>query len=70
MAKVNKFEDLRCWQEARKLVKEIYLVAEEGKLAKDFDTKSQIKRASLSCMNNIAEGFENSAIRNLFDFWI
>lgn len=33
------------------------MIAEEGKLAKDFDTKSQIKRAALSSMNNIAEGF-------------
>jgi four helix bundle protein len=57
MSKVTKFEDLRCWQEARKLVKEIYLISEHGKLAKDFDTKSQIKRAALSTMNNIAEGF-------------
>jgi four helix bundle protein len=55
--KVERFEELRCWQEARKLVKEVYLAAETGKLAKDFDTKSQIKRAALSSMNNIAEGF-------------
>lgn len=57
MSKIEKFEDLRCWQQARVLVKEIYLIAEHGKLAKDYDTKSQIKRAALSTMNNIAEGF-------------
>ncbi len=57
MAKVERFEDLKCWQEARVLVKEIYLLSEEGKLSKDYDTKSQIKRAALSVMNNIAEGF-------------
>jgi four helix bundle protein len=57
MSQVKRFEDLHCWQEARCLVKEIYLIAEHGKLSKDFDTKSQIKRASLSAMNNIAEGF-------------
>jgi four helix bundle protein len=57
MSSVKRFEDLRCWQEARYLVKEIYLIAENGKLSKDFDTKSQIKRAALSTMNNIAEGF-------------
>ena len=34
MSKVERFEDLRCWQEARSLVKEIYLIAEYGKLAK------------------------------------
>jgi four helix bundle protein len=57
MSKINRFEELKCWQEARCLVKEIYLIAEHGKLAKDFETKSQIKRAALSAMNNIAEGF-------------
>jgi four helix bundle protein len=34
-------------------------MAESGKLMKDYDTKSQIKRAALSCMSNIAEGFGN-----------
>jgi four helix bundle protein len=57
MSKVNRFEDLKCWQAARKLVMEIYGVSETGKLLRDFDTKSQIKRAALSSMSNIAEGF-------------
>jgi len=57
MAKVERFEDLRCWQAARELVKLVYLACEEGKLAKDFETRSQIKKAALSSMNNIAEGF-------------
>lgn len=57
MGKVERFEDLNCWKEARALVKEVYIISEEGKLATDFDTKSQIKRAALSIMNNIAEGF-------------
>jgi four helix bundle protein len=57
MAKVDRFEDLKCWQAARVLVKMIYLQAEKGKLKNDWDTKSQIKRAALSIMNNIAEGF-------------
>lgn len=57
MSNVKRFEDLHCWQEARNLVKEIYLLAEQGNLSEDFDTKSQIKRAALSIMNNIAEGF-------------
>jgi len=57
MTKITKFEDLKCWMAARKMVKEVYVLSETGKLAKDFDTKSQIKRAALSSMNNIAEGF-------------
>jgi four helix bundle protein len=57
MSKVTRFEDLKCWMAARKLVKEVYTVSDAGRLAKDFDTKSQFKRAALSTMNNIAEGF-------------
>ena len=57
MSKIDRFEDLRCWQASRKLVNMIYGIAESGKLMRDYDTKSQIKRAALSCMSNIAEGF-------------
>lgn len=57
MGKVERFEDLKCWQAARELVRLVYLAYEEDKLAKDFETKGQIKRAALSSMNNIAEGF-------------
>jgi len=55
--KVEKFEDLLCWQEARILVRTIFRFSETGKLSKDWGTKDQIRRASLSIMNNIAEGF-------------
>ncbi|KXK21943.1 MAG: 30S ribosomal protein S23 [Bacteroidetes bacterium OLB12] len=57
MAKVEKFEDLRCWQEARDLVKEIYGVTGNGKAATDFGFRDQIRRAAISVINNIAEGF-------------
>ena len=57
MSKIERFEDLKCWQAARALVKESFIAATEGPLARDFDAKSQFKRAALSSMNNIAEGF-------------
>lgn len=57
MTKVTRFEDLKCWQLARELVQLVFHACEEGKLAKDFETRGQIKRAALSAMNNIAEGF-------------
>jgi four helix bundle protein len=57
MAKIERFEDLECWKSARELVCQIYLLCQKGPLAKDYDFQSQLKRASLSIMNNIAEGF-------------
>ena len=55
--KVTRFEELDCWKAARELVKKVYEVSQEGKLAKDWDARSQFRRAAVSVMNNIAEGF-------------
>jgi four helix bundle protein len=57
MTKIERFEDLVCWQESRKLVKQAFILSETGKFSKDFELKNQFKRAALSAMNNIAEGF-------------
>jgi four helix bundle protein len=57
MGKVDRFEDLMCWQNARELVKLIFEEFKKGQLAKDFGTCDQFKRAGISVMNNIAEGF-------------
>lgn len=57
MAKVEKFEDLKCWKESRVLAKMIFKITESGRLAKNFGLKDQIQRAGVSVMNNIAEGF-------------
>ncbi len=57
MEPVKRFEDLTCWKSARNLVKIIYEISQTGELSKDWDAKSQIRRAALSVMNNIAEGF-------------
>jgi four helix bundle protein len=68
MAKIERFEDLKCWQAARELVKMVYIACEEGKFIKDFDTKSQIRRAALSSMNNIAEGFGRGSDKEFIRF--
>lgn len=57
MAKVERFEDLDCWKAGRELVNLVFDLCGKGNLVKDFDTKSQIKRAAVSTMNNVAEGF-------------
>lgn len=55
---INKFEDLLAWQKARELTKAIYQVTSNGAFAKDYGLVDQIRRASVSIMSNIAEGFD------------
>ncbi len=55
--KINRFEDLIVWQKALVLSKEIYRVSSDGPLAKDWGLKDQLRRASVSVLSNIAEGF-------------
>ena len=58
MASIGKFEDIEAWQKARELTREIYQITNYGAFAKDFALRDQIRRASVSIMSNIAEGFE------------
>ena len=60
MATFNKFEDIAAWQRARELTRQIYKLTSTGKFSRDFGLKDQIRRASVSIMSNIAEGFERS----------
>jgi four helix bundle protein len=53
--KFDKFEDIICWQLSQELTLSIYDIF---RLNKDYSFKDQIQRASVSVMNNIAEGFE------------
>ncbi len=55
---IEKFEDIRAWQEARILVSMVYQLTEEGKFAKYFGLRDQMRRAAVSVMANIAEGFD------------
>ena len=56
--KVERFEDLIAWQKARQLTAAIYRVTSKGDFSKDFGLRDQIRRASVSVMSNIAEGFD------------
>jgi four helix bundle protein len=55
--RIERFEDIKSWQEARKLTAEIYRVTQSKSFAKDFGLRDQIQRAAVSIMANIAEGF-------------
>jgi four helix bundle protein len=58
MPLIQRFEDIQAWQEARKLVQEIYLLTRAGSFSRDYGMRDQIQRAAVSVMANIAEGFD------------
>ena len=68
MAKITRFEDLISWQKARELNRLIYQVSKSGSLAKDFGMRDQMRRASVSVMSNIAEGFERGGDKEFTQF--
>jgi four helix bundle protein len=68
MAKINRFEDTDAWKKARELTKAIYGVTANGKIASDFSLKDQLRRASVSIMANIAEGFERGGNKEFRQF--
>ncbi|MBU1054496.1 MAG: four helix bundle protein [Proteobacteria bacterium] len=58
MPTINRFEDLECWQEARKLVNMVYRAINENRdFQKDYRLTGQITGAAISVMNNTAEGW-------------
>jgi four helix bundle protein len=55
----KRFEELEVWQTARKLTREVYELSNRGPFAKDYGLRDQMRRAAVSIMSNIAEGFES-----------
>ena len=63
--KVEMFEDLLIWQMSKALTIMIYKIFKSNK---DYNFKNQIERASISIMNNIAEGFERRSNKDFRQF--
>jgi four helix bundle protein len=61
MSKIEVFEDLKVWQDARVFVQRIYAVTHQKTFARDYVLRDQISRSSISIMSNIAEGFDRSS---------
>ncbi len=68
MVKISRFEDIEAWKKARELTKKIYDVTNQGDLARDFALKDQLRRAAISIMANIAEGFEREGNKEFKQF--
>ncbi len=68
--KAQRFEDLVVWQKARELTRCIYEVTRRSDFARDFGLASQIQRAAVSVMSNIAEGFERGSYKEFLQFLV
>lgn len=68
MAQISRFEDIEAWQKGRELVKEIYRLSAGGGLSKDFSLRDQIRRAAVSIVSNIAEGFARQTDKEFVRF--
>lgn len=63
--KIEKFEDIIAWQKAKELSLSVYF---SFKSNNDYAFRDQIQRASISIMNNIAEGFERKGDKEFKHF--
>ncbi|MBT3234243.1 MAG: four helix bundle protein [Calditrichaeota bacterium] len=68
MSGFQRFEDIEAWQKARELTKQIYALSNDGQSARDFGLRDQIRRASVSIMSNIAEGFGRGGNKEFAQF--
>jgi four helix bundle protein len=68
MARIEKFEDILSWKKARELARLIYQVSKTGLFARDFGLRDQTRRAAVSILSNIAEGFERGGDREFQQF--
>ena len=68
MSKIKKFEDIESWKSARKLTKQIYQITSAGEFTRDFGLREQIRRAAVSVLSNIAEGFERGGDQEFIQF--
>ncbi len=64
----ERFEDMAVWQAARELARQVYRISAQGDFARDFGLRDQMRRAAVSVMSNIAEGFESRTQALFIDF--
>jgi four helix bundle protein len=62
------FEEMTAWQKSRELTREVYRVTGRGRFGRDFALVDQMRRAAVSVMSSIAEGFERRGRREFAQF--
>ena len=68
MGTVETFEELNCWKTAREMTRLVYGASSSSSFSKDRSLQDQIRRASVSVMANLAEGFERGGDKEFLQF--
>ena len=68
MGTFRSFEEIEAWKTARILVRTLYAYTNRGEFARDYALRDQVRRAAVSVMANIAEGFERNGNREFIQF--
>ncbi len=66
--KIDKFENIESWKKARSVVNKIYDIPFNNSSTKDYALSDQIKKAAISIMANIAEGFDSGSDKSFINF--
>jgi four helix bundle protein len=68
VARIERFENIEAWKKARQLTQRVYEITSTGAFARDFGLRDQLRRASVSIVSNIAEGFERDGTTEFRQF--
>ena len=68
MAGITRLEDIEAWKAARDLTNKVYAFTRQEDFTRDLGLRDQIRRASISVMSNIAEGFESRTDLQFINF--
>jgi len=68
MAKIARFEDIEAWKVARVLANQVYDLSDKGAFSRDLGLRDQMRRAGVSILSNIAEGFERDGNKEFLQF--
>jgi four helix bundle protein len=68
MPTIKKVEDIEAWKKARELTRAVYNCSKVEPFSKDFALRDQMRRAAVSVMSNIAEGFERGGTKEFVQF--
>jgi four helix bundle protein len=68
MAKITRFEEIESWKKSRELTRSIYRISLKERFFRDFGLRDQIRRAAVSILSNIAEGFERDGDKEFIQF--